>query len=214
VTRCNLCGCDSLDPTRCDACGTLLEGFAEQRGSGHTGVYTMHGGTRLGHDDRHSLVHKNHFEQDTEGLSGMAENDAGLDWLVQGSFGLSRESIGALPGQRIRKENCESCVELEQMLAKGKSKTMREGAYKRYMKLGNEALRKHRESQNLDLVVAKKMEQLAALQRELDGMLSGMREIERLLGAMSDIGADGLGPGCDIDYGQDEDGIAGVGSIG
>ena len=124
----------------------------------------MHGGTRLGHDDRHSLVHKNHFEQDTEGLSGMAENDAGLDWLVQGSFGLSRESMGALPGQRIRKENCESCVELEQMLAKGKSKTMREGAYKRYMKLGNEALRKHRESQNLDLVVAKKMEKLAALQ--------------------------------------------------
>lgn len=124
----------------------------------------MHGGTRLGHDDRHSLVHKNHFEQDTEGLSGMAENDAGLDWLVQGSFGLSRESMGALPGQRIRKENCESCVELEQMLAKGKSKTMREGAYKRYMKLGSEALKKHRESQNLDLVVANKMQKLAALQ--------------------------------------------------
>lgn len=51
-------------------------------------------------------------------------------------------------------------------------------------------------------------------QAELDEMLRGMREIEKLLGAMSDIGADGLGPGCGILYDDDGDGIAGVGTLG
>lgn len=193
---------------RCDACGTPMEALSDQRGSSHVGVYTMHGGTRLGDDDRHNLVHKNHF--DLPGLTAMVGSEMGLEWMVQGSFGLVRDAAGALPGQRIHKDNCESCVELEQMLAKGKSRSMSKKEYEMYLKMGGEALRKRRESQKLDLVVTRKREVLSSLQFQLDEMLEGVREIERLFGDMLTIGADGLGPGCGILYDDEmEDHLSG-----
>jgi len=190
----------SLIP-RCDACGQPLDmspSASDQRGGSVVGVYTMHGGTRLDEDDRHNLVHTHHFSEVQPRLGG----DEGLQWMVAGSFGQGMDAAGALPGQKIHKANCDACVDLEATLRKGKSSSMRESEYKRYLALGKEALRMRRESQNLDLVVARQREQLLALQSQLDEMMVGVREIERLFEAMSTMVVDGQG--CNILFDEEE----------
>jgi len=182
--RCSSCGCDSTNLERCECCGQQMTG-GHGRSTNVVGVYTMHGrhATGLGDDERHNLVHKNHFSN-SAGAPDVGLRSANVAWMVSGSFGIGNQkdaTAGALPGQRIAKENCQACTEFEQILSKAKSTDMREQEYATYRALAAEAISLRRESERLDNVVARQLEKLTKLQGLLKEMLQKQDEVEQML---------------------------------
>jgi len=95
------------------------------------------------------------------------------------------------------------------MLSKGKSARMREEEYNRYVQLTQDALRMRRESRNLDRVVERQRGKLGALEEELDGMLGRMKEVERLIGDMSNLASGPLEVDCGMVDGDSGDCVLG-----
>eukprot|EP00960_Hanusia_phi_P027216 746704-Hanusia_phi.AAC.1 len=143
--RCMCCGCDSLSVDRCDCCGGDCCGLSSkevfpheaqmQRKSSIFGVYTMHGSTatQLDQEDRHNLVHTNHFSQVEVDSSPFLERElqapadqarwglrsAGKPlWSCTSSVSLriGRSEKTARDKEAELKEACKSCVELEEAM--------------------------------------------------------------------------------------------------
>jgi len=189
--RCMCCGCDSLSADRCDCCGEDCCGLSGkevfpheaqlQRKSSIFGVYTMHGSTatQLDQEDRHNLVHTNHFSQVDVDSSPFLEREfqAPADQARWGLRSAGRAEKTARDKEAELKQACKSCVELEEamLLKNRKDEQVKELSDAHARKL--EARQLLREADALDVIIARHIEELNALQERVSRVEN--RDIEQ-----------------------------------